>query len=352
MAWLEKRPKGYLVRWREPSGKVRSATRKTHAEAVKLRNTMASEISHGSYVEKEVRQLPFAEYAKLVLDGDGRLAAATRENYDRALRLQLAPLAAVPIESVDATRVRALFGHLRSEGASPSIEHMAHKTLSKICAVAVEDGILSRNPAKAVRVTKPERRQLRPLTPTQVSAVADAVPSRWRMAVLLAAWGGLRIGEVGALHRDDIDWDRGSVWVHRSASPKGLKEAKTRSSERVVTLPGWVMTELRKHVLSYTSPEGWLFLTVYGNHINHHTIAPIMRKATKGEVDFHDLRHTSAAILIQQGAHPRAIMERMGHSSIKTTMDTYGHLFDGAHDELARTLEKFDPGEMGRLIEL
>lgn len=352
MAWIEKRPKGYLVRWREPSGKVASARRRTSQEARQLKAEMESQILRGSYVEKETRQLPFGEYAKLVLDSDRRLADATRENYERNLRLHLAPLAQVPIEHVDATKVRALFGRMAEAGATPSVLDGTHKTLSKICAVAMEDGILTRNPAKAVRVPKPEPRKVRPLTPQQVSAVADAVPGRWRMTVLLAAWGGLRIGEVGGLHRDDIDWDRGAVHVQRSASHTGLKETKTKSSNRVVTLPAWVMTELKKHVLEYASPEGWLFLTQYGNHITHHTIAPIMRKATNEEVDFHDLRHTQAALLIKQGVHPRAIMERMGHSSITQTMNTYGHLFEGAHDELARTLEQFDPGEIGKVVEL
>jgi integrase len=63
-------------------------------------------------------------------------------------------------------------------------------------------------------------------------------------------------------------------------------------------------------------------------------------------VKFHDLRHTAVAILIKKGAHPRAIMERMGHSSITETMNTYGWMFPGAHEELARTLDE----EMGEAL--
>lgn len=350
MAWIDPRPNGYLVRWREPrTGKVRSERRRTKQEARQLKAEVESSILRGAYVAKDLRQTPFAEYAKSVLDSDWSLAPRTRDNYDRCLRLQLAPLADVPIEHVDASRVRKLFGDLKEAGASAHTLQMTRKTLSKVCSVALEDGILSRNPAKAVRAPQAGPRTVQPLTPQQVAAAAQAVKPRWRVAVLLAAWGGLRVGEIGGLHRDDIDWDRGSIRIQRSASENGLKEAKTKASNRVITFPGWLMTDLRKHVLEYASPEGWLFLTAQGSHLHHLNGARIIRPAG---VRWHDLRHTQATLLISLGAHPKEIQARMGHASITTTMNLYGHLVEQAHDELARRLERFDPGEMGKVIEL
>jgi integrase len=59
----------------------------------------------------------------------------------------------------------------------------------------------------------------------------------------------------------------------------------------------------------------------------------------------YDLRHTHASLLIKEGVHPKRISERLGHSSIKLTMDTYGHLFDGADQESAAKMAKlFGPG--------
>jgi len=355
MAWIDKREKGYLVRWREPGGKVVSKKLRTFDEARAFKADIESSLLKGSYVAQEARKLPFGQYAKLVLDADRGLAQATRVNYDTCLRLQLAPLAYIPIEHVDASRVRALFGSLGASGASGHTLHMTRKVLSKICSAAVEDGILSRNPAKAVKVPKQERRKVQPMTPEQVSETASAVPPRWRSAVLLAGWGGLRIGEIGALNKDDVDWERGSVRISKSQGRYGLKEAKTKSSNRVVTLPGWVMKELAAHSLEFAGPKGELFLTEYGNPITAMTMGPIMVKASAEmgrKVKFHDLRHTQAALLIKAGAHPRAIMERMGHSSIIQTMETYGHLFPGAHDALARTLEQYEPEDLGKVIEL
>lgn len=350
MAWLEKRQNGYLVRWREPSGKVASAKRRTYDAARTLKAEMESALLKGSYVAQETRKLPFGEYAKVVLDSDLNLGRTTRDNYDVCLRLQLDALAHTPIENIDGNLVRRLFASLASDHASDHTLHMTKKVLSKVCQVAVEDGILTRNPARAVSVPKPARRQVNPLTPEEVKAVSEALPGRYRVAVLLGAWGGLRISEVGALTRDDVDWERGSVTVSKSQSRFGEKSAKTKASNRKVTLPGWVMQELKKHALQYASPGGHLFTTGSGNPLNAMTMSKIMRKVG---VKFHDLRHTQAALLIRAGAHPRAIMERMGHSSIAITNDIYGHLFPGAHDELAKTLEQYQPpDEMGKVMQI
>lgn len=350
MAWVEKRQKGYLVRWREPGGKTTSASRRTLDEARALKADMESAIHKGLYVAQETRRLPFAEYAKQVLDADMGLSSTTRENYDRTLRTHLSSLADIPIELVEPGRVRALFGRLKAQGGlSDHVIHMTKKVLSKVCSAAVEDGILQRNPAKAVKAKTPARRELTPLTPEQVAEVADKVAPRWRCAVLLGAWGGLRIGEVGALTKEDLDWERGAVRISKSQSHKGLKSAKTKASERTVVLPGWVMKELAAHVLKYADPQGRLFVTEYGNPINHMTIGPIMRKTG---VRFHDLRHTQAALLIKLGAHPKEIQSRLGHANIAVTMNVYGNLFPEADDALARKLEQFDPGELGKVVPL
>jgi integrase len=375
MAWLEKRQNGYLVRWREPSGRVASAKRRTYDEARSLKAEMESAILKGSYVAQEARKLPFGEYAKMVLDSDLNLGRTTRANYDTCLRLQLDPLSYVPIELVDSGRVRSLFAGLSASGASPHTLHMTKKVLSKVCSIAVEDGILNRNPAASVRLPKLHRRQVEPLTPEQVKDVSESLPGRYKAVVLLGAWGGLRISEIGALTRDDVDWERGSVTISKSQSRFGEKQAKTKASNRTVTLPGWVMKELAAHILKYVEggvpaeglpgdksvgshattaqgqpPSAHLFTTGTGKPLNAMTMSKIMQKVG---VKFHDLRHTQAALLIKSGANPLEIKERMGHASIKTTYDIYGWLFPEAHDKLARTLEQYQPpDEMGKVVEM
>jgi len=67
---------------------------------------------------------------------------------------------------------------------------------------------------------------------------------------------------------------------------------------------------------------------------------PAVERAGLPPLRFHDLRHTCAALLIAQGAHPKAICERLGHSGIDVTMDTYGHLFASVAEALAEALDE------------
>ena len=97
------------------------------------------------------------------------------------------------------------------------------------------------------------------------------------MVPILSAWGTFRIGEVAALTTSSIDGDR--IRIRNSVATAGstvyLKGPKSAASRRVVQLPGWVMDELRAHVLRYASPDGFLFRSPTGNllsHISYHRI--------------------------------------------------------------------------------
>ncbi len=117
------------------------------------------------------------------------------------------------------------------------------------------------------------------------------------------------------------------------------------------------MNELRSY-LAATGLRGhdFLFPAERGGHMRQsnfyrRTFKPAV-ESTDGIPDamrFHDLRHTCAAILIDQGAHPKAIQERLGHSSIEVTMDTYGHLYESAEDALADALDAVHAAAVARL---
>jgi integrase len=76
---------------------------------------------------------------------------------------------------------------------------------------------------------------------------------------------------------------------------------------------------------------------------------PAVRASVGEPMRFHDLRHTHAAILISQGEHPKVIQHRLGHSSIKVTLDTYGHLFEGLDEAAAERLDIAFPGSLSEL---
>jgi integrase len=164
--------------------------------------------------------------------------------------------------------------------------------------------------------------------------------------VLTMAWCGLRFGEAAALRRTDVDLHRGRLTVTRSLSEvRGhITEGQTKTGKvRTVTMPKVVITAVIKHLgqqpgdLIFTAPDGgYIRRTNWRRRI----WAPALEAAGLSGVRPHDLRHFGAAVAIASGAHPKAIMERLGHSSITTTLNVYGHLFPSLDEELAAKLDQ------------
>lgn len=357
MAWIEKRGKRYLIRWREPDGTAQSEAAPDRATARARKAEIEAQLLRGSYTAKELRAQAFSAYAREVLSASLRLKDSTRYAYERILERHLEPvIGTVPVGEIDEVLVRRLFA--RIEPQTPATLARVKQVLSRIVGQAFREGLLARNPMHAVDVPSPKRRDIHVLSPEEVESLAAAIEPRFRAMVLLAAWGGLRIGELGALRPEDLDYERGVVHVRRALSEAAGKvtvgEPKTKSSKRTVAVPAFVMKELAAHQLAYGTPDR-IFTMPQGGWVTHqtfHRVWKAARERVESTARFHDLRHTAVALAIRQGAHPKAIQSRLGHASITMTMDVYGHLFPGQDEEIARGLEAFEPGATGSVVHL
>lgn len=358
MAWLERRGKKWLVVWRE-EGVKHSEIRDTRDEARVLKADIEKRQLQGNWAAAEDRKQPFGVYALNQVQSDVRIRRVTKQGYVRAIRLHLEPrLGKVLMGDIQPARVRAALAAIYEE-TSPWTTDLCHKLLSRVFRQAMTDGILTRDPLAGYRAPRVTRRPIQILTDHEVNAIANAVQPRFRAMVLLSAWGGFRIGELGSLCRSDIDFSRNTISIHRAVSVSigkiEIGPPKTESSRRTVSMPSWVMTELKQHLLEF--PGEYVFSLPRGGIVTHQTLHDHWvagwrtLNAEEPYSRFHDLRHTAVSILIRQGAHPKLIQSRMGHSSITQTLDTYGHLFPTADADLAAGLEQFKPQE-GKVIEL
>ena len=196
----------------------------------------------------------------------------------------------------------------------------------------------------------------------EVAALADAVPDKYRALVLTAATTGLRAGELYALRRRDVDLNTGKLTVARAlkavggGDPPVFGPPKT-GRWRTLTVPTDLRPVLAKQLLGCGGGEEAL---VFANHAgepichtafvrNHFRPAVLAAlPAGKRRLRWHDLRHTCASLLIAQGYPADAIKAYLGHASITTTFDRYGHLLpsrDGALTEArdAAFAEAFGP---------
>lgn len=250
------------------------------------------------------------------------------------------------IERILPNDLRTLVAELTDRGVRKRTVQLTHQVASRVLRQAVEDGLIPANPASRVKTPKTERRAIRILSVEEVEALADAFDPRYRVIVLLGGYAGLRFGEASALRTPHLRLLERRIEIAEGSSEVNgrlyVGPLKTKESRRVVTIPAFLADELAHHIgaqvsdLVFPAPDGGhLRRTSFG----HRFWAPAVKRAGISPAPtFHDLRHTAVALAIAEGAHPKAIQARLGHASITTTLNTYGHLFPSLDVELAERL--------------
>jgi integrase len=177
------------------------------------------------------------------------------------------------------------------------------------------------------------------------------MPEWCRSWVLVAAWSGLRWSEMVGLRRRDVDMLRRRFVVSQQVVEvgsefKGFDPPKTQAGRRQVPIWAPIYPILEEQLAKRAQPgkDGLVFVNTR-NHTPHLSsfTSQTWKKAREriGQTDlrWRDLRHTYVAIRIAAGAHPKEIQEECGHSSYKTTMDIYGHLFESSSERTAGAME-------------
>jgi integrase len=168
----------------------------------------------------------------------------------------------------------------------------------------------------------------------------------------ISLFGGLRLGELAGLQVGDFDPLRRQLRVRRTVSDvQGrLVEGppKTPKSMRTVSLPEAVVDELTSHLGARPDvvATDWLFPAPEGGPlrrtgwVRRHWKPALRAAGLDDDLGTHTLRHSHVALLIAQGEHPKVIADRLGHTSVKTVLDVYGHLYEGADGDVADRLDK------------
>jgi integrase len=155
--------------------------------------------------------------------------------------------------------------------------------------------------------------------------------------------------EMAALRTTSVNLLRRSVQVSESLYDVGGRIAfgppKTKRSRRTLALPRFVCDEIAAHLADFgTGIDDLVFASPGGTALRPRNWRrrfwkPAVAFSVGEPLRFHDLRHSHAALLIREGQHAKVIQERLGHASIRTTLDTYGHLFDGLDEAAAEALD-------------
>src|SRR5260221_1812242 len=205
------RASGWQARYRDPAGKQRTRTFPTKADARAFLSSVDVDVRAGTWVAPELGRTPFDEWVALWQSTITHLRPPTRARDETYLRCYVLPaFAGRSLASIEQLEVRQWVADLSASGRFPATVHKAYQLLAKAMEAAVDAGLIVRSPCRRVPLPKIEREEMRFLTPTEIAALADAIEPRYRALVLLAAYGGLRAGELAGLKRARLDLLRAS----------------------------------------------------------------------------------------------------------------------------------------------
>jgi len=342
------------------------------AEALHQRDT-GVDISPGRLAVGDYLRRWLRDYA------DHNVAPSTRTRYAGIIERHLIPslgdlrLRELRPAHIQATYSRALAPGGRADGGAgglaPRTVLKHHRLLHEALNHAVRWQLIARNPADAVTPPRPGRAKVRGLNAEEAAELLQAATETHLYAlVYLALATGARQGELLALRWEDVDLERGSIQIVRTARRvpgKGVvyRSPKTHRSLRPVALSPDTVRVLRHHRRSqaenrlllgpaYTD-NGLVFASPTGQPPDdsnlRRTFARLVADAGLTRLRFHDLRHTAATLMLRAGIHPKVVSERLGHATVGLTLDTYSHVLPDLQRDAADLMDQVLRAPLGRV---
>ncbi len=299
----------------------------------------------------------------------------TWEDYDRIVSRRLIPdLGHIPLKQLQPQDIESYYARLakngrvdgKAGGLSPrSVLHI-HRVLTKALRYAMKNGMIARNVALLVEnIGKPHQKEMNVLDAQGVKKLLEAAQgSEYYPILRLALLTGMRRSEILGLRWKDVDLSLGHIAViqalHVLRGGQIVYESpKSAKSRRQIALSPVAVLVLKAHlekqqalwqqfglpltpdclVFSFPESERPEGKPILPNTLTHAYIK-IARKAGLGGVRLHDLRHSHATLMLQAKVHPKIVQERLGHSSISITLDTYSHVVPGLQEAAALALDK------------
>lgn len=357
MASIDKRPNGkWRARWREyPGGPQKTRTFSRKIDASDFLASIEHGIRSGTYVDPTSGKITFGEWWPTIREARHDLRASSVVRDDTYYRTHIAPrFAAIPLTAIDRPMLRAWVAELVEKGLAPKTVRHAFGLVRQSLDMAVEDRVLSVNPAYRFRgLPVITHREMTIATTEDIATLAERIDPRYRTWLLTAAYSGLRFGELVALQRQSLDLEAGRIRVGASTTEVRGKLVtgmpKTNAGVRTVPIPAPVVTELARHCegqgasdLVFQAPEGgpmrrsvhrrrvWIPATVaaglgeLGPSDPGNPDSPLSYSGLR----VHDLRHSAVTHWISTGANIKQLTKWAGHSSVSTLIDRYGHLLE------------------------
>jgi integrase len=342
----EDRPKPWLARYRGPDGKHHGKSFRRKVDAERWLREEEGKSDRGEWVDPAAGKVRYAGWSESWLAGLHSIKPKTLAGYESLLRSRVVPeFGEMELRRISTASVRSWVASMVEEGLSSARIRQALQVLHASLDVAVDDGLIARNPTDRVKAPRVEKRRQLFLTAFELGRLADeAAP--YDTLVWFLGWSGLRWGEAVALRAGRVDGRR--IRVEESATEIGgkLEWGRPKTNEtRTVIVPNLVASRLAPLVEEKQSDD-LVFTAPNGGPLRHSNFtkgywAPAVERSEAPEgLMIHDLRDTAASLAISAGASIKAIQRMLGHASASMTLDTYGSLFEEDLEALADRLDE------------
>lgn len=355
MAHIRRHRGKWQVMWRDPVGRQRAKVFDRKSDAKQWAVAVEADKVRGTYNDPRLGQIRFSDWAGECFDSRLNIRGATRARDESLLRNHVLPaFGDTPLGRVSRADVQGWVRDLSDRGVgdrklAPRTVRECYRVLGGIMAAAVEQRLIAERPCRKVALPRVDRQERRFLSPDEVEQLIQAVPALHRALVYSAAYLGCRWEELAGLKRSRLDLLRKQVRIAASiervaGTYRYVEETKSAAARRTLRLPDFLVEVLARHLETAPSAE-WVFPARQGGHLRYDNFRvrvwdPAVDRAGLAPLTFHELRHTAAAVAINEGVDPLQLQRRLGHKDIATTLGVYGHLWPNREDELVEALDR------------
>lgn len=285
----------------------------------------------------------------------------TSLQYTQIVHKHIVPtLGNILLRELQADHVQRLYTEKLASGVSPRSTRLIHAVLHRALNHALKQGLVSRNVSDAATLPKVPRKEMKTLDDYQVRQLIQATDDvQMQVLFWIAVTTGLRKGEILGLKWSDLDWQTRKLQIQRQVQRRAGEglifcEPKSASGRRVVVLGEKTLDRLREHreaqyqkriqVGDLWQDFDLIFTSPIGTPLDQSKVSKVYKECLSKTglpmIRFHDLRHTAATMMLQQGIHPKVVQERLGHSDISLTLNTYSHVLPSMQDEAAEKMDE------------
>lgn len=322
--------------------------------AENARDKMLEEKSKGTF-GKTSQDILFREVAAKWLDTkEPEIGVRTFVDYREVARNHLLPaFGDRQINQIKPDEIVA-FRNEKHKKYTPRTTNKILRVLKMVFVYAEDNDHLKGNPARKVSVVKQpieEMDFLGRVEPDEIDRLLEAASPDYYPLFVTAIWTGAREGELFALKWNNVDFDKQRINVRQTYDPYGYREPKSKAGKRSIVMSPELAEALSQHRATLkengkaVGGDDNVFQNREGNPLVASTVTRqfhyTLERAGIRRLRFHDLRHTFGALLASMGAPPKFIQQQMGHSTLTTTLDIYGHWMPSAYMEFGKIFDDF-----------